>query len=213
MSHETKTRLVVCDDHEAVRRGIQWTLHELEEYEMVGECGTGDEVLPLCEAQQPDIVVLDIRIPGLSADQVLFELKRRWPQKIKVMVYSASDHRQSVLEFLRLGADAFVVKTASMATFLEALEELRQGRVFYDPAVRDFYREHLKTQVQLSDSLSEREREVLTLIARGYLTKEIAEELAIAASTVEWHSERIKKKTQTRNIAEMTLCALEMGLI
>lgn len=213
ISEQPVTRLILCDDHEAVRRGIHWTLHDSEHFEIVGEAANGDEVLPLCEAEKPDIVVLDIRLPGMAADKILFELKRRWPHGMRVMVYSASDHRQSVLEFLRLGAEAFVVKTASMETFLQALEALRQGRIFYDPAVREFYREHLKFNVQHSDSLSEREREVLARIAQGYLTKEIAADLAIATSTVEWHSERIKKKTKTRNIAEMTLCALEIGII
>ena len=214
---EAPIRVLVADDHAMVREGIRSVL-EREGFQVVGEATTGTEVLPLAEAQQPDVAVLDISMPGETGLQAAARLRHALPH-IRVLILSMYDNTEYVLESVRAGAHGYLLKDGAAQELASAIRTVLGGEAYFSPAVAarlseavrgDIAREQRNSNLDL---LTGREREVLAGIARGLTNKEIAGELGISHRTVETHRESLMKKLGIRTVAGLTKFALETKLV
>ncbi len=215
---ESAVRVLVADDHAMVREGIRSVLEREAGFEVVGEAGSGSEVLPLAERVQPDVAVLDISMPGETGLQAAARLRQALPH-VRVLILSMYDNTEYVLESVRAGAHGYLLKDGAAQELTNAIRAVMDGEAYFSPpiaarlsaAVRgDIEREQRKTNLDL---LTGREREVLQGIAKGLTNKEIAGELGISHRTVETHRESLMKKLGIRTVAGLTKFALEVGLV
>jgi DNA-binding NarL/FixJ family response regulator len=209
-------RVLVADDHTIVRTGIRHVLEGEPGFEVVGEAATGAETLTLVEALHPDVVVLDISMPGQSGLQVAARLGSG-PNPPRVLMLSMHSNAEYVLESVRAGAHGYLLKETAAAELRSAIRSVCRGESYFSPpvagslsaAVRGEHENHQRPLEQLTG----REREVLQGIAMGRTNKEIAAELGISHRTVETHRESLMKKLQIRTIAELTRFALGAGVV
>lgn len=211
-------RVVVADDHAVVREGIRHVLSHAAGFDVVGEAASGPETLELVKQSRPDVVVLDITMPGASGLEILPQLKVRH-SSVRVLVLSMHDHPQYVMEAVRAGADGYVLKDARPAEVRAAVQSVQRGETYYSATVAKQLGAAVRVEAQqreqreLLDQLTTRERDVLERIADGRTNKEIASELGISHRTVESHRESLMRKLQIRTIAGLTRFALEMGIV
>jgi two-component system, NarL family, nitrate/nitrite response regulator NarL len=211
-------RVLVADDHGVVREGIRHVLEGEPGFEVVAEAANGADVMALAESLRPDVVVLDISMPGESGLKLAARIHERLPE-IRVLMLSMHDHPEYVLESVRAGAHGYLLKESAATELRRAIRAVDEGDAFYSPPVArrlsDAVRGELARERRTSDlgSLTPREREVLQGIARGQTNKEIATELGISHRTVETHRESLMRKLRIRTVAGLTRFALELGLV
>lgn len=210
-------RVLVADDHAMVREGIRSVL-EREGFQVIGEATNGAEVLPLAEAHQPDVAILDISMPIETGLQAAARLRQSLPH-IRVLILSMYDNTEYVLESVRAGAHGYLLKDGAAKELSTAIRTVLGGEAYFSPVVAarlseavrgDIAREQQKASLDL---LTGREREVLAGITRGLTNKEIAGELGISHRTVETHRESLMKKLGIRTVAGLTRFALETKLV
>jgi DNA-binding NarL/FixJ family response regulator len=207
-------RVVLVDDHELFRAGVR---AELEgRVEIVGEAGTVDEAIALIEQTQPDVVLLDVHMPDGGGVEVARRLGGR--DDIRFLALSVSDAPEDVIGVIRAGARGYVTKTIDAERLADAIEKVAEGDAVFSPRlagfVLDAFRGGAATAPEASelDQLTPREQEVLRLIARGYLYKEVAHHLGISTKTVEAHVASVLRKLQFTNRHELSRWAMEQGL-
>lgn len=209
-------RVLVADDHMIVRTGIRHVLESEAGFEVVGEAASGSEALSLAADLQPDIVVLDISMPGVSGLQVAARLRSTDPEP-RVLILSMHDNAEYVLESVRAGAHGYLLKDAAATELRSAIRAVCRGESYFSPPIASRLRAALRgehpTHPGPLDQLTAREREVLLGVARGRTNKEIAAELGISHRTVETHRESLMRKLQIRTVAELTRFALGAGII
>lgn len=211
-------RVLVADDHSVVRQGIRHVLEGAEEFTIVAEAENGNEVAELVAQSQPDVVVLDISMPGLSGIEVTAVLRKRFP-KCRVLILSMYDNQEYVLEAVRSGAHGYLLKDTAADDLATAIRSIHSGEAFYSPPIAAKLAAAVKGDFSDKDdtgelaSLTTREREVLRGIARGLTNKDIATQLGISPRTVETHRESLMRKLGIRHVAGLTKLALETGLI
>ncbi len=211
-------RVLVADDHGVVREGIRHVLQGEPGFEIVAEAENGADAMALAEALRPDVVVLDISMPGESGLTLAARIRERLPE-IRVLMLSMHDHPEYVLESVRAGAHGYLLKETAATELRRAVRAVNEGEAFYSPPVArqlsEAVRGELARERRTSDlgTLSQREREVLRGIARGQTNKEIATELGISHRTVETHRESLMRKLRIRTVAGLTRFALELGLV
>jgi DNA-binding NarL/FixJ family response regulator len=214
---EEPIRLIVADDHAVVREGIRTVLAAKPEFEVLGEAADGAEAMVLAERHQPDVVVLDVTMPGASGLQVTARLRQRLPT-IRVLILSMHDRTEYVLEAVRAGASGYLLKDATPAELRDAVRTVHRGETYFCPAVLEKIGAVLRGELDREERrgtlelLTPREREVLAGIADGRTNKEIAAELGISPRTVETHRESVMRKLRIRTVAGLTRFALESGL-
>ena len=211
-------KVLLADDHGIVRRGMR-SLLELEPgVDIVGEAADGAECLRLCESVHPDVVILDIAMPRLNGIEVTARVTRKEPS-LKVIVLSMYADESYVVRALAAGAKAYLLKEATEEDLLPAVRAVAAGRSFFSPAISRILLEDYVRQLKqrgLEDSyhlLTDREREVLQLIAEGRSNKEVAATLDVGVSTVETHRANLMEKLSLRNTAEIVLYAVRKGVI
>ncbi len=209
-------RVVVVDDHAIVRTGIRHVLESEPGFEVVGEAATGAAAIELVAAQHPEVVVLDISMPGLSGLTVATELRQRAPDT-RVIILSMHDNTEYVAESVRAGAHGYLLKDTAATELRGAIRAVRQGESYFSPPIASRLSALLRgatarTDDQLSQ-LTTRERQVLIGVAEGRTNREIALELGISHRTVDTHRESLMKKLGIRTVAGLTRTALEAGLI
>lgn len=213
---EKPIRVLVADDHTIVRTGIRHVLEGEPGFDVVGEASTGSDALALAGELRPDVVVLDISMPGASGLQVAARL-RTGSSPPRVLILSMHDNPEYVLESVRAGAHGYLLKDTAATELRTAIRAVCRGDSYFSPPVARrlsaAVRGELDAEPAGLDQLTGREREVLEGIARGRTNKEIAAELGISFRTVETHRESLMKKLQIRTIAELTRFALGAGLI
>ncbi len=215
---ESTIRVLVADDHAVVREGIRHVLEREPGFEVVAEAANGSEVVELAERHHPDVVVLDISMPGESGLQVAARLRRSVPDA-RVLILSMHDNTEYVLESVRAGAHGYLLKDTAATELRRAVLAVRAGEAFFSPPIARrlsaAVRGDLEREQRTGDlgSLTAREREVLHGIAVGRTNKEIAAELGISHRTVETHRESLMRKLRIRTVAGLTKFALEMGLV
>ncbi|RMH20147.1 MAG: DNA-binding response regulator [Gemmatimonadetes bacterium] len=216
MSDET-IRVLVADDHAVVREGIRHVLHETEGMEVVGEASDGDETLRLVAELDPDLVVLDLSMPGHTGVEVTREL-RQSEHPVAILVLSMHDAPEYVFEAVRAGADGYILKDAGPRELRDAARAVAGGGEYFSPRVTRQLSVAVRSEMQKEqkrarlDQLTPREREVLQRVAAGLTSREIAEEFGISPRTVESHRESLMRKLRARNAAELARFAAESGL-
>jgi DNA-binding NarL/FixJ family response regulator len=207
-------RLVIVEDQTAIREMLVEILRLEPGYELVGQTGDGQSAVDLCLAKGPDICILDAKIPGLNGVEILRRTSRRLPQ-MRVLVFSAHENPVLVREMLEAGAHGFVEKTAGLAEFRRGLDTVANGGNYFGPAVASLLRNVVANPASSNapDFLTDREREILQLVAESHSTKEIAAKLGISAKTVDNHRTNLMRKLDLHDVASLTRYAFEVGLI
>ena len=207
------TRVILADDHTLVRAGIRRILESQPQFEVVAEAADGAAALDALERYQADVLVLDLNMNGLEGIDVLRQVKRRSPD-VKVVILTMHTGREYVQRALAEGADGYLLKDSAVQDLAAAIEAVVGGRTFFSPAIQqqmaEMMRDGHRQGLQL---LTEREREVLTLIAQGLSTKEIASALDIGPRTVETHRANLMKKLGVKSVALLTQVAIREGIV
>jgi DNA-binding NarL/FixJ family response regulator len=210
--------VLLADDQGIVRRGMRALLETEPGIEIVAEASDGQEALRLCETTHPDVVILDVAMPSLNGIDVAAQARKRRPD-LGVIVLSMYADESYVVRALSAGARGYLLKEATDDDLLPAVRAVAAGRSFFSPAVSamllEDYMRHLQ-QRGLEDSyhlLTDREREVLQLLAEGRTNKEVAAALDVSVSTVETHRSNLMQKLNLHNTAEIVLYAVRKRII
>ncbi len=209
-------KILLADDHKMFREALRTLLEREENLTIVAETGCGDKVLALCQQTQPDIVCMDIGMPGQSGIEVTRQLKIVLPST-KVIALSTFTDRKYVQDMLKVGASAYVTKAEAGVELLRAIDAVSRNRSYLCPDATDAVRDVLSDQdidpSLLLSKLGNRELQVLKLVAEGFTSIQIAERLNIMPSTVEVHRRNITRKLKINGIAGITRFAMSMGLM
>jgi DNA-binding NarL/FixJ family response regulator len=212
-----RIRILLADDHAVVRQGIRQFLEEAGDIAVVAEAGDGAEALRLVEAHQPDVAVLDIRMPEVTGVEVARRIKERFPQ-VRVLVLTAYDDDPYVFALLQAGADGYVLKTASGDELVRAVRTVYAGETALSPeiagkVVRQATRRRPEGAAGQVEPLTDRELDVLRLAARGLTNRAIGHELGISHRTVQGHMANIYGKLGVNSRTEAVTQALRRGWI
>jgi two-component system, NarL family, response regulator NreC len=209
-----QTRLLIVDDHAVVRSGLRLLLDGESDFEVVAEAGNARDAVFEARAHKPDVIVLDVVMPGESGIQALPKLKKEAPEA-KVLVLSMQDDPRYVREAFAQGANGYVLKEAVDSEVVGAVREIAAGGEYVHPALgaRLVAADAQERAAAASDPLSEREREVLRLLALGHTNQEIAKQLYISVRTAETHRAHIMQKLGLSTRAELVRYAIAHGLL
>jgi two-component system response regulator NreC len=211
-----KTRILLADDHEILREGLRALLQKQSDVEIIGEARDGRAALEMSRDLKPDIVIMDIGMPGLNGIEATRQIKVEAPG-VKVITLSMHAERRFVTGMLGAGASAYVLKSAALDELLDAVRAVRENRLYTSPeitdiVVQDYVDRMSRKDLQAGSPLTPREREVLQLIAEGLSSKEISSRLHVSSNTVDTHRRRIMEKLDLHTVAELTKYALREGL-
>ncbi len=211
-------RLLLADDHAVVRSGLRMLLQAQPDMIIVGEAETGQEAIRRVAELSPDVVLMDIEMPGMNGIEATRRIKANAPAAA-VLALTMYEDDQYFFEMLRAGASGYVPKRAAPDELVSAIRAVSRGEVFLSPAlagrlVEDYLRRGPAVEGEPpGDELTPREQEVLTLIAQGFSNNEIADQLVISAKTVDRHRENLMRKLNLHNRVELVKYALRKGLI
>ncbi len=212
----SQRRVVVIDDHDMFRAGVRSEIGTA--VEIVGEGADVDSAVKAIVATEPDVVLLDVHLPGGGGTEVMKQVHLRHPE-IKFLALSVSDAAEDVIGVIRAGARGYVTKNISGTELVDAIGRVADGDAVFSPRLAGFVLDAFSGAIDIAsvdedlDRLSQREREVLRLIARGYAYKEVARELFISVKTVETHVSSVLRKLQLSNRHELTRWATDRRLV
>lgn len=213
-----KIRVVIADDHAVVREGIKMILSREPDIEIVGEAANGREALDLVAKTRPHVVVMDISMPEMGGVEATRRVKEAYP-KVNVLALTMHEDESYVFQLLKAGASGYVLKRGAAQDLVQAIRSAARGEAFLYPSVaRSVLADYLKRveageERHRFDGLTEREREILTLIAEGLSNQEIAQKLFISIKTVQTHRTHIMEKLDLHNRAQLVRYAIRKGLI
>lgn len=214
-------RVVIADDHVFVRDGIKSLLENEGNIEVVGEATDGQEALKMVEINQPDLLILDIRMPNLTGIEVVEKLRSQ-NNSVKIVMLSMHESEEYVLKSIKAGADGYLLKGSSKEEFLKALHTVSDGGKYFSGDISSILIGQLthpttssepKQQLAEEMIITKREKEILTLLLSGKGNKEIAEALDISKRTAEVHRFNLMKKLKVKNLMELSNKATEYSLI
>lgn len=209
-------RVLIADDHALVRSGIRLLVESLDDVEVVGEAGDGLETLELVRALHPDVLLLDLTMPGLNGLAVLQKLRAR-PAAPKVIVLSMHSGPEYVARALNSGAVGYLMKDSAFDELAAALHAVRHQRRYLsralDPEIVDRFREGLESGGDELAVLTPRQRQILQLIAEGHGTRQIAQRLHVSIKTVETHRAQLMERLGIRDVAGLVRFAVRIGLV
>jgi DNA-binding NarL/FixJ family response regulator len=209
-------RVLLADDHTLVRAGIRGLLAALSNVEVVGETGDGHEALRLVETLRPDIVLLDIGMPGLNGLEVAARLAKLDPP-IRVVILSMHATEEYVLQALRAGAAGYLLKGSAVAELEVAIRAVARGDTYLSPAVSkrvvDEYVSRTGNATDPLKALTPRQREILQLLAEGHTNKEIAQRLSLSHRTVEVHRNQLMERLGVHDLPGLVRFAVRVGLV
>jgi DNA-binding NarL/FixJ family response regulator len=216
------TRILLADDHALVRAGFRALIGSLSDVQVVAEAEDGRKALQLVREHVPNIVLMDISMPELNGLDATEQIMREYP-RVKVIILSMHTSEEYVLQALDVGASGYLLKDADLSELELALRSVVRGEIYLSPAVSkhvirnylDRTGERSATSARISSigGLTFRQREVLQLIAEGYTSQDIAEQLFISVKTVEKHRYQIMERLDIHNIAGLVRYAVEQGLV
>lgn len=208
--------LLLADDHKIVRDGLRSLLEKEPGFQVLAEAEDGREAVRLTGELQPDVVIMDIGMPGLNGIEATRQIKARYPQ-VKVVALSMHADKPYVLRMIKAGASGYLLKNSASKELVLAVKKAADGLVYLSPEIAGVVVESLVTQGDSQPGgtaarLTPREREVLQLVAEGLTTAVIAESLGVSSKTVETHRRQIMDKVGLRNVAELTKFAIREGI-
>lgn len=210
-----KLRILLADDHQMFREALRSLLGKFPHLEVVAETGNGLEVIELVRDTLPNIVCMDISMPGMNGIETTQQITAAWPS-VKVIALSAFSDQRYVMDMMDAGAAAYVTKAAAGDELLRAIDAVSRNHSYLCPDAMDAVKEVLSTHQspgKPSAKLGARERQVLALVATGYTSAQIAEQLNIAASTIEVHRRNIMRKLDVHSVVGLTRYAIRNGLV
>jgi len=211
-----KIRIVIADDHALLREGMRAILSRESDLEVVGEAADGREAIARCRALKPDVILMDIAMPGLGGLEASLEIRKECPDT-RVLVLTQYEDREYVSRFLKAGAAGYVLKKTAGAELASAIRSVHRGGLVLDPQVaREALREPEPAAGGEGDpyeSLTDREKQVLKLVAEGKSNKEVAELLGISVKTAMSHREHVMEKLGVHNRTGLIRFALKKGVI
>jgi DNA-binding NarL/FixJ family response regulator len=202
-------KVLLADDHPLIIAGIRRTIENLEDMEVVGEAHSGQELLQLIERRAPDLVLMDLKMPGISGVETLERIRANWPE-VKTVVLSASDDRPTIDAALHAGASAYVLKSAHTVDIASVLRQASSGAVFHAPTYAQ-PRSGVPEEPSVP-ALTDRERSILSAVASGLTTAAISRDLWISEHTIKFHLTNIYRKLGVANRAGAVRYALEHGI-
>jgi len=213
-----KVRLLVADDHKIFRQGIKKLLEEEPDLQVVGESADGRETVKKATELKPDIVLMDIAMSNLNGLEATKQIKKVLPE-VKVIMLTMHKNEEYVLQSFQAGASGYILKEGAVEELVSAIRSISADKSFLSPTVSktlvDAYLRKMETGKTETpfDLLTDREREVLQLIAEGYTNREVAKQLFISVKTVEAHRAHIMQKLNIHDIAKLVKYAIQKGLV
>jgi len=211
-------RILLADDHTVMRNGLRLLLERQPNLEVVGEAADGREAVEMAATTKPDVVVMDIAMPHLNGVEAARQIAARSPLTA-IAILSMHSDESYVIRSLKAGARAYLLKDSAEADLIAAINSITEGKSFFSPAVRQILKEdymHQLAEMGAEDSyelLTNREREVLQLVAEGKSNKEVANLLNLSLYTVETHRTHILQKLNLHSVPELILYAVRKGII
>jgi DNA-binding NarL/FixJ family response regulator len=209
-------RVLLADDHTLVRAGIRGLLQNLAGVEVVGEAGDGKEALRLAETLRPDVVLLDVGMPGLNGLEVAGRIAG-FDAAVRVVILSMHNSEEYVLRALRAGCAGYLLKGSAVAELEIAVRAVARGETYLSPAVSKSVVEDYVLRsggaADPLDALTPRQREILQLVAEGHTSKEIARHLGLSAKTVETHRAQVMERLRVHDLAGLVRFAVRVGLV
>ena len=211
-----KIKVVVADDHTILRQGIKALLDNQEGIEVVGEAKDGREAIKTIEELLPDVILMDIAMPGLNGLEATRRIKKKFP-KVKVVVLTMHANEEYIFQILNAGADGYLVKETAFQDLISAINAVHKGEAFMSPSISkkvmtDYIQRAQGEEKVGFDTLTTREREILQLVAEGNSNKKIAEALFISPKTVETHRAHIMDKLNIHDRAGLIKYAIRKGM-
>ena len=212
----SKQRIILVDDHEVVRLGLKALLERNQQFEIVGEAGSAREAIEQVTALQPDVVVMDIRLPGTSGIEACEEIVNRFPGTKVIMLTSYAED-EMLFSAIRAGASGYILKQIGSEDLVKALEAVGRGEALLDPAVTQRVFQEVRRAVKEEEAsafahLSQQEKHVLLLVSEGKTNREIAKALFLGEGTVRNYVSSILSKLRVNNRAEAAAYAVEHNL-
>ena len=211
-----KIKILIADDHPIFRDGLRVRISKVPEYQLVGEANDGEEALKKILQLKPDIVIMDIVMPGMDGILVTEHVKKRLP-KTRVIILSMYNNREYALRAFRAGAEGYVLKELVPEDLLNAINNVYAGERYTCPTITNYFIEYFQDSsagnIDPFDSLSLREKEVMMLIVNGKTNKDVAEYLSLSIETVKKHRKSIMKKLGVNDITNLTRLAVQKGFV
>ncbi|MGI8967614.1 MAG: response regulator [Chloroflexota bacterium] len=202
-------RVILVDDHRLLRQGTRALLAEAPDIEIVAETHEGEEALALARRLHPDMVLLDIRLPGLSGIDVARVMRQDLPE-IRILILTGYHHEQYVRALFAIGVHGYLLKDASGPELIKAVRNIQGGEQVLSPEIAA---QKLQSSVLASTRLTYRELEVLALVSQGQANKQIAQALGVTTRTIETHMSRVMSKLEARSRVEAINAAREQGIL
>lgn len=207
-----RIRIQLADDHSIVRAGVRRVLETVPRFEVVGESERGDETVAMLEQLQPDVLILDLNMPGGDGFDVLHRARDVAPE-VRIVVLTMHTQAEYVTRAIREGADGYLLKDLAVQDLITAVDSVVSGRPFFSGSAQQAMLGSLRGGASPLDALSPREKEVLVGIAKGLTSKEIAAQFDISVRTVESHRASLMRKLDVRSVALLTQLAVREGLV
>ncbi len=204
-----QTKVLLADDHPLIIAGIRRTIEHVDDMEVVGEANSAQELLQLIERRGPDIVLMDLKMPGGQGVETIKQIRSGWPA-VKTVVLSACDDRPTIDAALNAGASAYVLKSAHTVDIAGVLRQVSSGAVFHAPAYAP--PRSSEPNAPQAPALTDRERSILSAVAAGMTTSAISQDLWISEHTIKFHLTNIYRKLGVANRAGAVRYALENGI-
>jgi len=211
----SKIRVLIADDHAILREGVRALLAATEDIEVVGQASDGREAIDACKKLDPDVVLMDIAMPGLGGIEAALEVRKEG-MRAKVLILSQYEDREYVRRLLRAGVAGYVLKKSAGSELVGAIRAVQRGGLVLDPEVARAAMEERDPQRAGGDpyeALTDREKQVFRLVAEGRSNKEVADDLGISVKTAMSHREHVMQKLDLHNRTELVRLALKLGVI
>lgn len=216
MTHPIK--ILIAEDHTIVRQGLARLLSDQPGLEVVGEAVNGQKAVAMTEKLQPDIIIMDIAMPGLNGIEASKKIRKRLP-KTKILILSMYSHEHYIHEMMEVGVSGYLLKDSSGHDIIKAIEEAMKNKTFLSPAISKMMEESRlwpnknMSREERYKQLTNREREVFQLIAEGHSTRAIADTLYVSVSTIKTHRAKIMEKLGANSSVQLAHVAIHLGLV